>query len=400
MMRASSALVNGVYRGAARLSGRFIGGCGLLESAFVHRSVASGEIAFGRSDIDLVLVAREGACGADLLGLYERVRQLRRFNPAVGHMAVQDSAGVASEVEADTYLGSIDRRSALTVYGRPVEVPALPVRAEDAIRRFAFWQDSYLSTAMRLGDRRNLGKIAADMWNACAVSRGRLQVPFVTRWEAERHWLASGQAGQGHGAARCFRMAKRLHDEILPPLERLGEPCAFRRKLAPRFRDRAFLVLPEADAGVRPEALEPGSFVTTPELLHLYLHFVNPFMDWVLPDALRRAGFQPPSPEAFTRACLFYGHTHTTRNPGFMHPHAAAPGMILGLLEHCAEYLRDGEAPPPPAPEQAEASGRRRIAVEEYYLREFDCTYGRTARVWEELRGLLEQRQATAAAGA
>ncbi|MBI5085648.1 MAG: hypothetical protein HZB13_13740 [Acidobacteria bacterium] len=407
--QAGKLFLNGIYRGAAGVSAMVLGSSEIVESVFVHRSVATGEIAFGRSDIDLVAVVRQpgngGADGAGLLSLYKTVRQLRRVNPAVGHMAVQDPEGIRSEVEADTYLGSIDRRSALTLFGKNVDFPNLPVRPQDAVRRFAFWQDSYLATALRRGDRRNLRKIAADMWNAKAVATRMLPAPFVTRAEAERHWLASDEAATAGGLGvrpeqcpgHCFRMARELHDQLLPPLRALAEPFQFRRKMAPRFRERAFLVMPGRNGGPAPGDLELASFLTTPELLHLYVHFVNPFMDWILPGELRALGFQRPSPDAFARACLFYGHTHTTRNPGFMHPHVAAPAMILALLEYTCRYLRNGETPPAPPPERVEAIGRRSVSLADYYLREFAPIYNRTAEAGAEFCDLLN-RQAAAMA--
>ncbi|MBI5280598.1 MAG: hypothetical protein HY858_02865 [Candidatus Solibacter usitatus] len=409
MTQAGKLFLNGMYRGAAGLSAMVLGSSEIVESVFVHRSVATGEIAFGRSDIDLVAVVRQpeggAADGAALLSLYQTVRQLRRVNPAVGHMAVQDPEGIRSEVDADTYLGSIDRRSALTLYGKHVDFPSLPVRRLDAVRRFAFWQDSRLATAVLRGDRRNQRKIAADMWNAKAVASGLLPVPFVTRAEAERHWMFSEEAGSaGEIRARpeqspwhCFRMARQLHDQLLPPLRALEEPFQFRRKMAPRFRERAFLVMPGRTGGPAPKALEPCSFLTTPELLHLYVHFVNPFMDWILPAELRELGFQRPSPEAFARACLFYGHTHTTRNPGFMHAHVAAPAMILALLEYSCGYLQNGETPPVPVPERVESIGRRRVSLAGYYLREFSPIYQRTAAAGAEFRNLLNRQMAAVA---
>ncbi len=393
-------LTNSVYRGVARLTGRVLGASRLVESVFVHRSVAAGEISFGKSDIDLVLVVRQpapaSADGPELASLYENVRRIRRFNPAIGHMAVQDPSGIRKAVEADTYLGSLDRRSSLLLYGKPVHFPEMAVRKEDALRRFAFWQDSFLSTAIRHGDARNLRKIASDMWNAYAVASGMLAIPFTTRSQAESHWSAHENSHSSeevrsnperspfHG----FRLAMRLHGELLPALKPMSDPMVFRARMAPRFRERLMVVVPGPDSPVPAEALERGSFLTTPELLHLYVHYVNPFCHWILPRELTELGLQPPTPEEFARACLFYGHSHTTRNPGFMHQDTTAPHTTVALLEHALAHLRIGEIPPPMPPGEVDELHRRRTSVEDYFRRDFGGLYHRTEELWAQLQEL------------
>lgn len=399
-MNAKQIFASAVYRGVARLTGQVLGTSEIVESVFAHRSVGSGEVSFGRSDIDLVVVVREpdseGADGAELASLYEKVCRLRRFNPAVGHMAVQDPRGVKTSVETDTYLGSLDRRGSVLLYGQPAQMPEMPVQPEDALRRFAFPLDGYLTTAVRTGDGRNLRKIAADMWNAYAVATRMLPVPFLTRREAEAHWSATedtgvlAEAGRDpeRGLSGGFRLAKRLHDELLPPLEPLREPVVFQMRMAPRFRERSMVIVPGTGFPVSAGSLKPHSFLSSPELLHLYVHYVNPFFDWILPSELRRLGFSGPTPREFVRACLFYGHSHTTRNPGFMHHHTAAPATIMALLKHSAAHLRNGETPPPMPLAEVDAIQNRRPALLEYYRKDFAQTYRQSEELWLLLKGL------------
>ncbi len=161
--------------------------------------------------------------------------------------------------------------------------------------------------------------------------------------------------------------------------------------MAPRFRDRLIVVLPRPDAPVPPEALAWGALLTTPKLLHLYVHYLNPFCHWILPRELSASGYQPPTPAEFVRACLFYGHSHTTRNPGFMHRDTTAPHATIALLEHALGHLRTGETPPPMPLEQVDALHGRRPALEEYYRRDFDGIYHRTEELWSQLKELGKQ---------
>jgi hypothetical protein len=275
----------------------------------------------------------------------------------------------------------------------------------DAIRRFAHWHDGYLCPALRHGDSRNLRKIAADAWNTYAVATGRIQVPFLTRAQAEADWKASEGAEPaihqaGDAPFRGFQLAKRLHDELLPPLERLREPVAFSLRTAPKFRERGFVVFPDAASSVPPEMLASCSSLCTPELLHLYVHYANPFLDWVLPPQLRRLGFRLPTPDAFLRACRFFGHSHVTRNPGFMHHDTTAPAVSIALLQHSIDYLRDGRTPPPLPLDRLKAIARHRPSCPDYYRKDFDKIYRTSESLWNSLGELAPSTGTVCAASA
>jgi predicted nucleotidyltransferase len=59
MSALSQELATAFYRQAARLSARMLASSPIVESVLVHRSVATGEVFFGRSDIDMLMVVNE-----------------------------------------------------------------------------------------------------------------------------------------------------------------------------------------------------------------------------------------------------------------------------------------------------------------------------------------------------
>jgi predicted nucleotidyltransferase len=142
-----------IYRTVARLSAWVLNSSRIVESVFVHRSVATGEASFGHSDIDLVIVVRQpksdSADGIQLASLYEKVRWLRKLNPAIKHLAVQDWNGLNESIRSDTYLGSQDRRSAMVMGGKHVVFADIPVQPEHALRHFALWQEGHLAGAIQ-----------------------------------------------------------------------------------------------------------------------------------------------------------------------------------------------------------------------------------------------------------
>jgi hypothetical protein len=398
-----------LYRSAAKVTALCLHGHQIVESVYVHRSVATGEIVFGRSDIDLLLFVRqpdpESGDGPELASLYQWVKTLRRLNPALQHILVQETPGVERSFRTDTYGASMLRRSVILLAGKPVPMPDWPVRREDAVRRLVTWPEAFLSPAVRQRNRRNLAKLAADMWNAFAVARGWIAEPCRTRKEtvARARMFEPGAelADLARSAERAARFAleliRRMHGELLPPLEPLKQPLVFRTALPPRSGHRLVVVWPDAGCPPPPEASEPSAFLVTPELLHLYLHYVNPFLAWTLPPELERLGFTAPSPREYVRAGLNLCFDFTTRFPGFLHEETWMPGATAAFCEYSLPYLQNGEVPPA-MPEQAvRALMGHRPSCREYYEKDFAGVYKRTANVWsalDRLDGGMQNRPA------
>jgi hypothetical protein len=393
------ALANGVYKLVARVAGGLLGRWKIVESVYVHRSVAVGEVSFGRSDIDLLIVVRspetESADGAELASLYRGVSVLSRLGPVLGHVQMHDSRGLGRWMRTDTYRGSLDRRSSVLLSGKPATMPCVPVRREDAVRWFAWYPAHFFSTAVRERNRRNLRKIATEMWNAYAVAQGRISEPDLTRKEAEARAL-SDQAGAGLADVALdpgrapdfvFALAKLLHDALLPPLEPLRKPMVFPALSPPRFPERVYVIVPQAGFPAPAEAFAPFSFFCTPELLHLYSHYVNPFTAWYWPPELRRLGFVQPAPREYVRACLFFLEDNMLRFPGFAHKDTWTVGTAVALSRHCVSYLEKGEIPPPMPAEAVLPLMEHAPACSDFYRHEFGKVYWQAA----EQRRMLEE---------
>ena len=182
-------LVTRCYREAARRSAAMLQSSEIVRSVLLHRSVAAGEVAFPYSDIDLMVIVRrphaESMDGPGLFDLYERVRLLRKMNPRLGQIEVHDPEGFQSWFHIDSFRGSKERRCATLLCGEPVSMPEVPVRREDALRRFALWPHYFLPQAIVQRDSRNLRKIALEMWSAYATLTGLVSEPFLTRRATE-----------------------------------------------------------------------------------------------------------------------------------------------------------------------------------------------------------------------
>jgi hypothetical protein len=392
-----------IYRSAARLSACLLGGPGIVESLYVHRSVATGEVSFARSDIDLMMIVRQPrgdfADGPELASLCGRLRRIQRLNPALSHVEVHDPEGIRRWFELDTYRASEERRSAILLRGMPVAFPNRLVRRDDAIRRVGIWADDFFSTAIRERNRRNLRKIALEIWCAYATATGHLNEPCLTRSEIAERCAGSEDAVLLDSVLRdpfrapsaVFRLAKRLHDNLLPRLGRLSRPLVMAVLAPPRYRKRLFVILPREDSPLPREAFQQGSFVLTPELFNLCLRYMNPFLYWVCPPDLIRLGISPPTTQMFVRACLFYGRNHTLRNPGFMYKRASPPVVFGEVARHVLPHLEAGLVPPPLDRNLIGELVSAPPSWADYYTRVFPSAYRESEAQWRRLKELEER---------
>ncbi len=377
-----------IYLKLARVAASVLGSADIVENVCVRRSVASGEVVFGRSDIDLSVLIRDA--GGSLLHLLNLFRALRCSIPILGECLIYDHPDTETWFETDTFRASIDRRASILLRGSAHPIPDLPVQPEQAARRCAFWLDPYLATAWRGRNVRNLRKLAVEMWNAAATAEGRIAEPFVRRQDALACWRrdAAFPLHETSDARRllatCFRIAAGLHRSMLPPLEPLREPVVLRTALPPSFNARTLVVIPEPDGELPSAASRSDSLLFTPEALHLYVEYVNAYASWALPAELETLGIHP-SFAAFERSCRFYGASFRTRGPGFDRtlPSTAVARMLVS--RHAADSLARGERPQAPPAKVVSAARAVSSSVSRYYREVYPGLAAECTALWSGL---------------
>ena len=402
-------LANSIYRQVGRASARVLGTSEIVESVFIHRSVATDEVAFGRSDIDLLVMVRqpvsESCDGPELASLSTKARWMHSLTPVVGQMEVHDPWGLQRWFRTDPYRASIERRSAIQVYGQPLEFTSRPIQTEHAVRRMLVCLHTFLSVAVRQRNQRNLRKFALDAWNAYATAAHLIAEPYLSRREAEAHCRAEEAEALPDDPDQALRLffqtVERLHHRLLRPLKRIQQPVIFRAQLPPGFQQRTFVVLPDAASTLPAEAFGPSTFLCTPEAFDLYVQYTNAFLYWAIPPELVRLGISAPGIEAFVRSCRYFCDPHKIRYPIFMKTRDIRPAIgRVATLRHAVEHLCRGRIPPPLGPEEMREALARPPACSDYYRSVFPRLYWETERLWEKLQELPElasQRRASSA---
>jgi len=387
-----------VYLQMARATAAVLGTHELVESVWVRRSVAAGEVSFGRSDIDLAVAIRSvPASSRALTSLMNRYRALRIAFPLLGECLVYDSLDLRTWWSTDTYRASIDRRAALLLRGKETPIPVLPVEREHAAHRCAFWLDQYLPAAFRAGNVRNLRKFAVEMWNAYATAVGIIAEPAIRRSEAERLWRERGKAPSELGSsAVCFGILKELHDAVLPPCEMpIAGPLSLSVRWPPGFHQRTVVLIPSIASELPAEARRSDALIFTPEALRVYLEFVNPFAASALP---LDPGIGAVSRDAWLRACRREGGSFRTRLPGFgSNDTQAAAGRIVSVRE-ALEWLIKGERPPAMGAGNVNRILATPGSVSRFYREIYPRLREECTELWTALDGFADSTSCTRAA--
>jgi predicted nucleotidyltransferase len=384
-----------LYRGAARAAAAALIRHPLVDAVYVRRGVAAGEVAFARSDIDLSAIVRRpeppGYDARGLLSLSRLYASLRVAVPALGECSVHDPVDLRRWHAFDRYRASIDARAARLLAGEAVEIAGGPVRREDALFRFAFWQQQYLPTAIRRRDARNVRKLALEMANAYAVAVGALDEPLLTRAETEA--LVRDRpdvfAPATFDGERPLRFAFQLAGQLRPALEPVREPLVFRALLPPAYAVRTFVVLARPETPLPEQAFARDSFVCTPESLALYVERVNPFASWTLSGEL---GLDTPGRDSFLRAARYFTAQHRLRGPGFLDRDTLSSRRHLCVVQHALPVLERGEPPQPLSDVEVAALPSEALSPETYYRRAFAQCWHEGEELWQRLDALLESK--------
>ena len=398
MSALSQEIATAFYRQAARLSARMLTSSPIVQSVLLHRSVATGEVFFGRSDIDMLMVVdeEEAEVGASIASLYQEVNRARLFNPALTHVDVYEPSGITSHARMDTFWGSVERRTMMLLRGEPVEIPFAPVHPDHALSKFLLWVEWFFAISVQQRSRRNLWKTSLECWNAYASAEGLIREPYLLRSEMEAQAshiegnLTTKRLVEPSYATRfVFELADRLHRSRLPALRKLSKPLVFEAITAPLCLRRLFVVVPRADSPPPPETFVKGAFPCTPEILDLFAHAKNAFLYWILPPELLELGMQPPLASGFLRSCRFYSHSRFLFHPGFADPNPPTQAARMALIRHAMDWASRGELPPAiPQEKIREMMAAGATTIVEYYRAEYDLLRRDSRRIQESLPAL------------
>jgi hypothetical protein len=337
------------YGALARAAARGIGSLGFVRGVYARRSLACGEIIFGRSDIDLtVLIDRPAGLEAEvahLLALSRRFAAVSTALPLFGPPEVATAAELADWYRSPDFPATPERdRGWLRLYGEPFAPPNAH-GSPPALRRqnlpWLFWAWTSLPDFHRAGRVRTCCNLLLDMIDVLQLSAGRVHGPsrraaVLARWSAD---LAPGpeiddlarvlRGGRPRAPSDLLRwvyrqsleVADALDDHAGERLEGVVPATEVVTRVPFSYRPRRYLLVDPRCTGALGDALDrmerdPEVFVTTARALRLYLVHRNPWEYFTIADPEVRAALQPPREDVLRRAVRYYLHRIVPRRLG------------------------------------------------------------------------------------
>jgi hypothetical protein len=340
------------YRAIARVAARTLGRLDGVIGVYARRSVATGEVAFGRSDIDLhILIApsasaeAEGKLLANLVALYNR---MRRLAPVLGHAWVSTRDDLERwyvEQPAEWYRD----RAWLRLYGEEFERPRCPQdRPGDEVLLWWYgWAMGALLESFRVGNARRCWNLVLDLFDVYRLRTG-LEDGVLDRHELFDLWWSSGKASPertrirgawrrglraspGALLAAIYRESLSIHDLLFEHVDQLeGRAAAMlESRVPPLFSGQRYLVTELSDRqgidrGLALMREDKQVWLLNERGLKIYLAYRNPWEYAVLAATNPGLELAPPSREAFERSLRRALHREVPRTMGFMDEPARA----------------------------------------------------------------------------
>lgn len=370
-MRISTSL----YLAAAHVVARVLAAPG-VQSVFIRRSVATGDSIFPLSDLDIGLVI-DDFDGTGMAGLYRRVWTARVLFPRLGEVQATTPEELHDMAESDPYRASLDRRSVITIRGKPPVMLPATLSPMAIARRLVFWLEHYLPWAVRNRRRRDQRKFVLEVWNALSVLQGRWPEPILSRQTVHKAWKESGLDDGAPPFVQCCRFVEQAH-------ALLGRTAPIIDRLIKIPGPRPIVLLPRADSAWPSEAWRHGVFVLTPPALDLLMTTQDPFL-WIdAREQLQALGFAAPARDTWIAACLRLAGGERLRRPGFSERGPSRHAQRLARLGAVIAWLEGGQVGEPPAGPEREAP----LMVALYYRKQFDKLAEEATRLRQRVRAL------------
>jgi hypothetical protein len=351
-----STLGTAAYLAIARLAARHVAGLGFVRGVHARRSLASGDIAVGRSDIDLTIVLDPAESMATevarVRGLARRLAVFRRILPVVGPPEVATASELAEWYRSPFFPASAERdRAWRCLWGESFERPAVATSGVAASADtphagelpWLFWAWLTLVDDYRRGKVRTCCNLLLDIVNVRYLCSGAFTGP-QRRTEVLAHWsqvgpgrrpehaaIAAALAGKWLGGdpraflrwvyAEALRVMEELYADLGPSVDGALAASEVRTRVPFGYRRRTYVLVDPHDEAAVDAALarmerDPDLVVTTAHAFELYLRHRNPWEYFAI-DARDRGTLGTPPDAVLQRAIRYYLHRVVPRRIGF-----------------------------------------------------------------------------------
>lgn len=355
------------YRAIGKVVARALGGLDGVLGVYARRSVATREVSFARSDIDLHVLITTSASLEDegrlLSDLFVRYARAKRAVPCLGHAWVSTRSGLERwyrEQPSEWYRD----RAWLCLWGEEFERPhsALDHESREGLLWWYSWATGALAECLRAGNARRCWNLVLDLFDAYRLHTGLGDEP-ATRTELFEQWRISGtptperaaierarqrgfRTGGNELLTSIYRESLAIHDMLFEHVEQQLEGHAgglLESSIPPVFAPRTYVVAELSDRdgvarGLARMRSDPGCWLLNERGLKIHLAYRNPWEHATMLAVNTGLELSPPSKAAFERSLRRALYREAPRTFGFM----GEPGFAGPLYAQRRLYLDSG----------------------------------------------------------
>lgn len=330
-----------------------------------RRSLASGEIVFGKSDIDLTILIdyfreerREAVFLCDLCDTYSRIKKLL---PILGECNIFNDFDIRVWYSLKTYEWLVDRNW-IRLYGKEIDLPEIKINKDDILFKFLWWVFESLFVSYKKKRVRSCFNILLELSNGYFTYTGAFDKPKLKREHVLEYLIETnpickelrilqhppykslGSENYRHLDRWIYqeslKLCDKLYDQVPKKLEGEVKCSQIFSHSPPDFLHTKYIIIKaltgkEIENGLNVMENNQEAVVITDKLLNLYLYYYNPWEYYAMMRTSGPFGLSEPPAEAMRRYVIRQANKSSARYIGLINKKY---DLFYNLISQCRLY--------------------------------------------------------------
>lgn len=358
-----------IYRFFAKIAARRLSRFDAVLGIYGKRSLASGEIFFGKSDIDLtILIAdfdQEKEEAIFLRHLCDTYLRTKKVLPMVGECNIYNDFDIRAWYRLHTYESFTDRNW-IRLYGKDINPFPMTTNKEDIIYKFLWWIFKFLFKVYRKKTLKGCFNVLMELANGYYTYIGVFDEPklkkehvldyLVTADPSSeelrmiQHAFYSGFRGKAYRHLnrwiyrQCLSLCDRLYEQVPKKLEGEVQCSQIFSHTPPAFLPTKYIIASspteeEIEDGLEAMETDQQAVLVTDKLLNLCLYYFNPWEYYPMTRTNSPFGLSEPPAEAMRGYILKQVNKDLPRYVGLIN---ADYNLAYNMVSQCRLYLEHG----------------------------------------------------------
>lgn len=358
-----------IYRFFAKMAAKRLSRFDAVLGIYGKRSLASGEIVFGKSDIDLtILIAnfdREKEEADFVRHLCDTYSHTRKFLPMLGECNVFNDFDIRAWYCLNTYESFADRNW-IRLYGKEINPFQIKTNKEDVIFKFLWWVFYFLFIEYGKKKVRGCFNVLMELVNGYYTYIGAFDQPKPKRGHVLDYLVAvdpsceelrtlqrafdSGFRWKNYRRLlrwiyrECLILCDRLYDQVPKKLKGEVRSSQISSHSPPGFFPVKYIITKsptkeEVEDGLEAMERDQQAVLVTDKLLNLYLYYFNPWEYYSMMRTNGSFGLSEPPTEAMQGYILRQANKMFPRFTGLIN---RKHNTLYNQVSQCKLYLDYG----------------------------------------------------------